>query len=136
MANASGMLVSTLDDVWAFVRMLLAGGTRDDGEHVLSRASVAAMTRDHLTAQQRESARLFLGAHGGWGYGMGAPGPIHGEPPIPWGFGWNGGTGTTWRSDPVRGLTTILLTQRAMTSPAPPGLFRVFWEAAYAAIAP
>ena len=81
-------------------------------------------------------ARLFLGAHGGWGYGMGAPGPIHGEPPIPWGFGWNGGTGTTWRSDPVRGLTTILLTQRAMTSPAPPGLFKVFWEAAYAAIAP
>ena len=57
------------------------------------------MTRDHLTAAQRASATLFLGAHG-WGYGMAAPGPLAGEPPIPWGFGWNGGTGTAWSSDP------------------------------------
>jgi CubicO group peptidase (beta-lactamase class C family) len=134
MANASGMLVSTLDDVWAFVRMLLAGGTREDGEQLLSGSSVAAMTRDHLTAQQRKSASLFLDEGGGWGYGMGAPGPIDGEPPVPWGFGWNGGTGTTWRSDPVRGLTTILFTQRAMTSPEPPAIFADFWAAAYAAI--
>jgi CubicO group peptidase (beta-lactamase class C family) len=135
MANASGMLLSTLDDVWAFVRMLLAGGVAS-GARVLSRASVEAMTRDHLTAEQRASARLFLGEGGSWGYGMGAPGPIVGEPPVPWGFGWNGGTGTTWRSDPARGLTTILLTQRAMTSPVPPDMFVDFWAAAYAAIEP
>lgn len=131
MANAAGMLVSTLDDLWAFVSMLLAGG-----EPVLSAASVAAMTRDHLTAEQRASATLFLGEHGGWGYGMAAPGPIAGEPPVPWGFGWDGGTGTTWRSDPVRGLTGILLTQREMTSPEPPALFTDFYDAAYAAIEP
>ena len=131
MANAAGMLVSTLDDLWAFVSMLLAGG-----EPVLSAASVAAMTRDHLTAEQRASATLFLGEHGGWGYGMAAPGPIAGEPPVPWGFGWDGGTGTTWRSDPVRGLTCILLTQREMTSPEPPALFTDFYDAAYAAIEP
>lgn len=133
MANAAGWLVSTLDDFWAFVAMLLAGGVRD-GERVLSAASVAAMTRDHLTAEQRASAQQFLGEHGGWGYGMAAPGPITGEPPVPWGFGWDGGTGTTWRSDPVRGLTGILLTQRAMTSPEPPAHFADFWDAAYAAI--
>ena len=135
MANAAGMLVSTLDDFWAFASMLLAGGVAD-GQRVLSAASVAAMTRDHLTAEQRRSARLFLGEHGGWGYGMGAPGPITGEPPVPWGYGWNGGTGTTWRSDRVRGLTSILLTQRSMTSPQPPAVFTDFWDAAYGAIAP
>jgi len=133
MANAAGMLVSTLDDYWAFVSMLLAGGVHD-GEQLLSPASVAAMTRDHLTAEQRASAAIFLGEHGGWGYCMGAPGPITDEPPVPWGFGWDGGTGTVWRSDPVRGITGILLTQRAMTSPQPPPLYDDFWDAAYAAL--
>jgi CubicO group peptidase (beta-lactamase class C family) len=98
--------------------MLLGGGVRN-GVRVLSAESVVAMTRDHLTAEQRASATLFLGEHGGWGSGMATPGPINSEPPIPWGFGWDGGTGTVWRSDPVRGLTGILFTQRAMTSPPP-----------------
>jgi len=133
MANASGMLVSTLDDVWAFVSMLLAGGVHA-GERLLSPASVTAMTQNHLTADQRASARLFLGDHGGWGYCMATTAPIEGEPPMPWGFGWDGGTGTTWRSDPVRGLTGILLTQRAMTSPQPPAVFTDFWDGAYGAI--
>ncbi|MBV9282187.1 MAG: beta-lactamase family protein [Chloroflexi bacterium] len=133
MANAAGMLVSTLDDFWAFVSMLLAGGAHA-GRQVLSPGSVAAMTRNHLTAEQRAGARLFLGEHGGWGYGMAAPGPVAGEPPVPWGIGWTGGTGTLWWSDPVRGLTGILFTQRAMTSPQPPPLFTDFWNAAYAAI--
>jgi len=131
MANAAGMLVSTIDDLWAFVSMLLSGG-RHEGEQLLSLASVADMTRDHLTAAQRASATLFLGDHG-WGYGMAAPGPLRGEPPIPWGFGWNGGTGTAWSSDPARGLTGILLTTRAMTSPEPPPHFVDFWGAAYGA---
>ena len=64
---------------------------------------------------------------------MAAPGPVHGAPPVPWGFGWNGGTGTVWSSDPVRGLTGILLSTRAMTSPEPPQHFVDFWDAAYAA---
>ena len=55
MANAAGMLVSTIDDLWAFVSMLLSEG-RHEGEQLLSPASVADMTRDHLTAAQRASA--------------------------------------------------------------------------------
>lgn len=133
MANAAGMLVSTIHDFWSFVSMLLAGG-KHGGTQLLSADSVAAMTANHLTEEQRATARLFLGEHGGWGYCMAAPGPLSGAPPIPWGFGWDGGTGTTWRSDPVRGLTGILFTQRAMTSPEPPPLFTDFWQAAYAAI--
>jgi CubicO group peptidase (beta-lactamase class C family) len=130
--NLAGMLVSTIDDLWAFVSMLLAGGAHGS-ERFLSEESVAAMTRDHLTDGQREPNELFLGRDGGWGYGMAAPGPLRGEPPVPWGFGWDGGTGTTWRSDPVRGLTGILLTQLAMNSPEPPRHFVEFWSAAYGA---
>jgi CubicO group peptidase (beta-lactamase class C family) len=133
LANAAGMLVSTLNDFWAFVSMLLGGGEYN-GERVLSAGSVAAMTSNQLTPEQRAAARLFLGEHGGWGYGMGTPGPIEGEPPKPWGNGWTGGTGTVWWSDPVRGLTGILLTQRAMTSPEPPAIFNDFVDAAYGAM--
>ena len=106
MANAAGMLVSTLDDFWSFVSMIVAKG-RHDGQSLLSPGAVEAMTRDHLSAAQRASAPLFLGSHGGWGYGMAAPGPSRADPPEPWGYGWNGGTGTVWTTDPGYGLTGI-----------------------------
>jgi CubicO group peptidase (beta-lactamase class C family) len=134
-ADASAMLVSTVDDYWVFARMLLAGGVSSGGR-VLSEASVKAMTHNQLSDEQRAPNKLFLGEHGGWGYGMATPGPISGEPPKPWGFGWNGGTGTTWITDPVRDLTMIVFTQRAMTSPQPPTVFVEFWDAAYQAIEP
>ena len=51
---------------------------------------------------------------------------------VPGGYGWDGGTGTTWRTDRARDTTGILLTQRAMTSPEPPELFADFWRGAYA----
>ena len=133
MGNAAGMLVSTLDDYWAFVSMLLAGG-RHEGGQILAAGSVADMTRDHLTAAQRAAATPFLEPGMCWGYCMAAPVPGPGERPVPYGFGWNGGTGTAWNSDPERGLTGILLTQRAMTSPEPPALFVDFWEGAYGAL--
>jgi hypothetical protein len=50
------------------------------------------------------------------------------------GFGSDGGSGTSWRTDTASGLTGILLTQRMMTSPEPTELARDFWAAAYAAI--
>ncbi len=133
MGNAAGMLVSTLDDYWAFVTMLLAGGCYE-GEQVLAPASVTDMTRDHLTAAQRASAPPFLDPGTGWGYCMAASVPGSGDHPVPYGFGWNGGTGTVWNSDPERGLTGILLTQRAMTSPEPPAVFVEFWDAVYRAV--
>ena len=52
----------------------------------------------------------------------------------PGGFGRDGGTGTTWRSDLSAELTGILLTQRAMTSPEPPQVFTDFWGCAYGSI--
>ncbi len=53
---------------------------------------------------------------------------------IPAGFGWDGETGTTWRSEVDSGLTGILFTQRAVTSPEPRPVFVDFRECAYAAM--
>ena len=126
--NAAGGLVSTIDDFWAFVQMLLGNGVHS-GERILREASVDLMTTDHTTPEQRDGARLCL-AGSGWGYGMAVP-AADGSASVPGGFGWDGGTGTSWRSDRTRDLTGILLTQRAMTSPEPPELFTEFWRGAY-----
>lgn len=130
--DASGWLVSTIDDYWAFVSMLLAGGA-GRGKRILSERSVALITTDCLTQAQRAASTLFLGEHGGWGLGMGAPAPGQAGRPLPCGFGWEGGSGTTWRTNPESGVTGILLTQRQLNSPAPPPVFDDFWSGVNAA---
>ncbi|MGO9874909.1 MAG: serine hydrolase domain-containing protein [Acidimicrobiia bacterium] len=125
LANAAGWLVSTIDDFWAFVQMLVNDGTHA-GERILTHGSVAQMTTDHLTASQRAHASTFL-AGAGWGFCMAAP-AADGTASAPGGFGWDGGTGTTWRSNLAHDLTGILFTQRAMTSPQPPEVFTDFWR--------
>jgi CubicO group peptidase (beta-lactamase class C family) len=52
---------------------------------------------------------------------------------VPGGFGWDGGSGTSWRTATATGLTGILLTQRMVASPEPTELVQDFWSAAYAA---
>jgi CubicO group peptidase (beta-lactamase class C family) len=130
--DCSGWLVSTIDDYWSFVSMLLAGGS-GRGERVLSPESVARMTADRLSTAQRQASEMFLGEHLGWGLGMAVP-ATGSAAPLPCGFGWDGGTGTTWRSNPRSGVSGILLTQRAATSPAPPPVIDDFWAAINAAI--
>jgi CubicO group peptidase (beta-lactamase class C family) len=125
--DGSGWLVSTIDDYWSFASMLLAGGILR-GHRVLSPGSVALMTTDRLTRAQREASALFLGEHGGWGLGMLVP-AAGSTAPLPCGIGWDGGTGTTWRSNPRSGVTGILFTQRAANSPAPPPVVNDFWAA-------
>ncbi|MFG1818313.1 serine hydrolase domain-containing protein [Kribbella sp. NPDC049174] len=98
--DASGGLISTADDFHAFARMLQAGG---DG--ILSPAAVAEMTTDHLTAAQRTAAADFLGPETGWGYGLSVSSDR---------YGWAGGLGTLWSTDPADQTISILLTQRAL----------------------
>jgi hypothetical protein len=93
------------------------------------------MTVDRLTPTQRDESRLFLGAGCGWGLGMAAPADDAGDAPLPCGFGWDGGTGTTWRSNRRTGATGILFTQRAAVSPEPSDLILDFWAGANAATA-
>ena len=67
----------------------------------------------------------------GWGFTLGGSPSTPLLPPR--GFGWDGGTGTTWRSNPSRGVTGILFTQRAAASPAAPPVVDDFWAAVNAA---
>lgn len=131
-ADGSGWLVSTIDDYWSFVSMMLAGGT-GNGQRIVSTRSVARMTSDQLTPSQREGNALFLGPHGSWGFGLSVPAAGSADEPFPCGIGWDGGTGTTWRSDARRRVTAMLFTQRHATSPVPPPLIENFWSGVNAA---
>jgi CubicO group peptidase (beta-lactamase class C family) len=121
--GASGLL-STVDDLLAFARMLLGGGAP-----VLSAQAAHAMSTDQLT--QAQKARGGLGrdffAHRSWAFcqavlDSGA-------------FGWDGGFGTSWLVDPAADLTVIVLTQRMFETPETPAVHRDIQAAAYAALA-
>ena len=103
-------LVSTVDDLLAFARMLLRGG-----DPVLTADQVRDMSYDRLTAPQREFGMAFLGGRG-WGLGTSVvlDGPWAGA------IGWDGGLGTSFLVHPERDLAVIVLTQRMFdTAQAP-----------------
>jgi len=132
--SGAGGLVSTVDDLLRFTRMLRRGGMAGS-RRILPSAAVQAMTTHQVTPGQKEGAGLTPGffASNGWGFGVAvrtradpAGGPV-GE------YGWNGGLGTTWWTDPERDLTALLLTTRAWDSPTPPRVSADFRHAVYAA---
>ncbi|MGH2578364.1 MAG: serine hydrolase domain-containing protein, partial [Actinomycetota bacterium] len=131
--DGAGGLVSTVDDYLAFGQMLLNKG-KHGRDRILSRPSVEAMTTDQLTPEQKSSdLGGFFNSHG-WGFGV-AMVTRREDPSEPVGkFGWDGGLGTSWRSDPQEDMITILMTQRAWSSPNPPDVCRDFWTLAYQAI--
>lgn len=128
-------LVSTLDDYLAFGRMMLDFG-RHGTDRILSRPSVETMTIDHLTAAQKAASIFVPGFFDsrGWGFGV-AVITRRDEPSAPVGqYGWAGGLGTCWSSDPGEDMVVVLMTQQAWTSPNPPLICRDFWTLAYQAI--
>jgi CubicO group peptidase (beta-lactamase class C family) len=127
--SAGGGLLSTVDDLHAFGQMMLHRG---DG--ILSRPAVELMTADHLTPGQKAVSGFFPGYfdNRGWGFGVAVDTVRVGLPSVGR-FGWDGGSGTSWWSDPVEGLTGILLTQRSAFPLASP-LYLDFWTSAYQAI--
>jgi CubicO group peptidase (beta-lactamase class C family) len=131
--NGSAGLVSTADDFNAFAQMMLNGG-RLGSERILSRPSVELMTMDHLTPEQKQGSELFFGDNRGWGFGLSVFTRRDDLAGLPGRFGWDGGYGTSWYSDPNENLTGILLTQRMMDSPQPPAAMTDFWTCAYQAI--
>jgi CubicO group peptidase (beta-lactamase class C family) len=131
--NGSAGLVSTADDFNAFAQMLLNGG-RLGSERILSRPSVELMTMDHLTPEQKQGSEIFFGDNRGWGLGLSVFTKRDNLCDVPGRFGWDGGYGTSWYSDPREGLTGVLLTQRMMDSPLPPPALADFWTLAYQAI--
>jgi CubicO group peptidase (beta-lactamase class C family) len=128
--SAAGGLVSTVDDYFAFSRMLLNNG-RSGREQILSRAAVELMSSDQVTLAQRMGQEIFLGTHASWGLGMSVDIQRDEIFHVPGRYGWDGGFGTTARVDPREGMIGILFTQRSMDSPTMPEVYQDFWTLAY-----
>jgi CubicO group peptidase (beta-lactamase class C family) len=131
--SGSGGLVSTIDDYLAFGQMMLHDG-KYRGERILSRRAVELMTCDHLTREQKAENPIFFGGNSGWGFGVSVITEHDDLYAIPGRYGWDGGLGTSWASDPLEEMVAILMTQRAMDSPRPPDYFLDFWTSVYQAI--
>jgi CubicO group peptidase (beta-lactamase class C family) len=133
-SGGAGM-VATIDDYLAFARMMLNKGKLGN-VRTLSRSSVEAMTSDQLTPAQKTASGLvegFFDSHG-WGFGLSVVTKRNGPAKSVGTYGWDGGLGTSWFSDPAEEMTGILMTQRAWTSPNPPNVCLDFWTSAYQAI--
>ena len=121
-ADGGAGLVSSVDDVVAFGRMLLRGGGQ-----ILTAPTVAEMTRNQLTQAQRENVWpgfSFLDDRG-WGYGVSVLGDGR--------YSWDGGFGTTWSNVPSQDLTVVVLTQRAAEETGMPAVCADVLAAARAA---
>ncbi len=128
-------LISTVDDYLAFGQMMLNQG-QYRGERILSRHSVDTMTNDQLTEAQKADpgARFILGDNRGWGFGLSMVTRRDDIAAVPGRFGWDGGYGTSWASDPTEQLVAIFMTQRLWDSPTPQATYRDFWTSTYLAI--
>jgi len=121
--DGGGGLVSSVDDVLAFGRMLL-----NDGGAVLEPQTVAEMTRNQLTATQRANVWPgfdFLGGRG-WGYGVSVLEDGR--------YTWEGGLGTVWSNVPSQDLTVVVMTQRAADDTGMPAVCDAVLDAARASI--
>jgi CubicO group peptidase (beta-lactamase class C family) len=133
-AGAAG-LVSTVDDFAAFAGMLLADGVAGTSR-LLARPTVALMTTDQLTSDQKAASQFVPGFFddNGWGFGVSVR-TRRTDLAAPGQYGWDGGLGTSWRNDPAEDLLGIILTQTAFDSPVPPPIIQDFWTSAYQAVA-
>ena len=131
--SGGGGLVSTVDDYLAFGQMMLNKGKHGTAR-ILSRPSVELMTTDHLTPEQKADVGVLLGDNRGWGFGVSMVTRRDDVAGSVGRFGWDGGLGTSYSSDPQEDMVGILMTQAAWTSPSPPGVYLDFWTSAYQAI--
>ena len=130
--GAHGGLVSTVDDYFAFARMLLDKGRAGDRQ-LLSERSVEAMMADQVPDGVKARSPFVPGfwEQRGWGFG-GSPikRKLAGEPR---GFGWDGGYGTSAYWDRETGVTVMMFSQRLVDSPVYPQLQHDFFDNSYAA---
>src|SRR6266851_4296987 len=96
--------------------------------------SVPAASLDQLTTEQKAASSLISGFldGNGWGFGVSVVTRRDDIAAVPGRYGWDGGLGTSWYSDPREEMVIILMTQSAWASPSPPNVY--FWTLAYQAI--
>jgi CubicO group peptidase (beta-lactamase class C family) len=104
--------------------MLAAGGRTPSGGQVLDEDTVRAMTTDQVGPVDDEG--------GGWGLGIGVRRTDEPGGRSAGSYGWDGGLGSSWWTDPATGTSAVLLTNQMWSSPEPPGVFRAFRAVAFA----
>jgi CubicO group peptidase (beta-lactamase class C family) len=92
-------------------------------------AGLVSMTTDQLTPAQKSHGGLGADFFRGQSWSVGQL--VHDSGA----FGWNGGLGTSWLTDPAKELTMIVSCQRWFDSPDLPRGHRDIQAAAYAALA-
>jgi CubicO group peptidase (beta-lactamase class C family) len=130
--SGAGGLVSTVDDLLAFGRMMLVHGAHS-GERILSRPAIELMTMDQLTPDQKAGSPFFENfwdAHG-WGLGMGIITARQDLADVPGRFGWDGAFGTSWWVDPKEELVGVFMTQRRPDRLGLAPFVLDFWTSAY-----
>jgi CubicO group peptidase (beta-lactamase class C family) len=115
-ASGGGGLYSTADDYLKFARMMLGGGKLGD-VRLVSRQSIALMTTNWLTADQRKVPFAGMDYWGGQGFGLGvavvddiarysALGTASAGS-----YYWPGAYGTWWLADPKEDMILIYMVQ-------------------------
>ena len=115
--------------------MMLHFGRFGSGR-VLARPTVEAMVTDQLSPGEKAVSGFYPGYFDtrGWGFGLSVTTARDGIASVPGRFGWDGGLGTSWFSDPAEDLVGILLTQKA-GFPQFTNLYLDFWTSVYQSIA-
>lgn len=111
--SGGGGLLSTIDDLAAFGRMLLDDGRATGGGEVLTAESVALMMTPHVDGGPEH---LFLDGQA-WGFG----GAVDIRPSKPWNalgrYGWVGGSGTAFYVVPATKTLVVWLSQVELAGP-------------------
>jgi CubicO group peptidase (beta-lactamase class C family) len=130
--SGGGGLVSTVDDLLAFGRMMLDNGAYGR-ERILSRPSVELMTMNHITPEQKAASPFFehFWENYSWGLGVGVVTARRDLAGIPGRFGWDGAFGTSWWVDPKEQMVGVFMTQRRPDVLSIPAFILDFWTSAY-----
>ena len=134
-SGAGDQFVSTADDLLAFGRMMLNGGTHGK-QRILSRPSVEAMTTDQLTAVQKAVSPFFddFWDARGWGLGVSIVTRRDDVAGVPGRFGWDGAFSTSMYVDPHEEMVGVLMAQCRPGALRLPPVVLDFWTSAYQAI--
>ena len=114
--GGGGGLVSTADDYLKFARMLLGQGQMD-GVRLLKPETIALMTANRLTAEQRANLVREEPHWEGQGFGLGVGIDIDADrrawigPTTNGAYGWPGAYSTWFRIDPAENMVMLYLVQ-------------------------
>jgi CubicO group peptidase (beta-lactamase class C family) len=116
-ADAGAGLVSTVHDLHAFATALRDGT-------LLPAHRFTQMVTASVGAHDPERTE-------GWGLGIGVGVADRSDGRHAGSYGWDGGMGSTWWTDPVTGTIATLLTTDSWAAAQPTPIFTDFWRAAF-----